>query len=127
MRPKYSCPPTLSPVNTLSKKPSFSLYVAPNFKPPCSVSGILKIPLALIKPLDPAPNATRPPNSRVGEVRRTFITPPVVFLPKKIPCGPRLTSICSTSKASINCPVLVPRTIPSIITPTGGFCVFSTS
>ena len=40
------------------------------------------------------------PNSPVGLFDRTTIAPAVVFLPKRVPCGPLKTSTCSTSKRS---------------------------
>ena len=53
-------------------------------------------------------------------VRITFKIPPVVFLPNKVPCGPRSTSILSISKLSRRTPLDVPRNIPSITTPIAG-------
>ena len=54
-----------------------------------------------------------PPNSPVGFDLITLITPPLVFLPKSVPCGPRRISILSKSKFSIICPEFVPIATPS--------------
>ena len=53
-------------------------------------------------------------------VRIIFKIPPVVFLPKSVPCGPRRTSIRSISKLSKSTPLDVPKNIPSITTPIEG-------
>ena len=59
------------------------------------------------------------PNSPVGLLLITLITPPTVFLPKRVPWGPRRTSTLSKSKFSKICPAAVPRWTPSIITAIG--------
>ncbi len=39
-------------------------------------------------------------SSSTGRLVRTAITPPVVFLPNSVPCGPRSTSMASMSNIS---------------------------
>ena len=46
--------------------------------------------------------------------------PPVVFRPKRIPCGPLKTSIDSRSNKSITIPALIPKYMPSTKIPTVG-------
>jgi hypothetical protein len=56
-----------------------------------------------------------------------LMTPAVVFLPNRVPCGPRRTSTRSRSKLLASCIVLVPMNTPSSITPTAGSKDFSMS
>src|SRR3546814_1484429 len=44
--------------------------------------------------------ASTPILSRSGRLVLTVTAPPVVFLPKSVPCGPRSTSTCAMSKVS---------------------------
>ncbi len=60
-------------------------------------------------------------------VRIIFRIPPVVFLPNRVPCGPRSTSIRSISKFSRSTPLEVPRNIPSMTTPIEGSKLLSLS
>ena len=57
-----------------------------------------------------------PPNS--GDAERMFIAPASVFLPNRIPCGPRSTSICSRSNKPNRACRLLPKWTPSTKTPT---------
>ena len=67
------------------------------------------------------------PNSLVGFDLLILITPPIVFLPKSVPCGPRSTSTDSRSKRSRSTPELEAAKTPSITTPTVVSNVFSKS
>ena len=81
-----------------------------------SVSSIIDVLIMALNsscPLSPTVAWTLPPNSPVGLVLITLITPPLVFLPNSVPWGPLRISILSRSKFSITWPELVPIATPS--------------
>jgi hypothetical protein len=63
-------------------------------------SGPVTEAFAWTNPRSPTFSSKSPLRVKLGLRVVTLIAPAVVFLPKSVPCGPRSTSICSTSRKS---------------------------
>ena len=88
--------------------------------PPFWPNGIFSTPLTSVISWSPNVACSFRPHSPVGLVRVTLITPPIVFRPNSVPCGPRSTSTDSTSNMSKTAPELLAMNTPSTATPTVG-------
>ena len=88
--------------NRLSDRGAF------NFAVTCTMSSSPKRPCRL------------PPNSSVGRFECTTTAPPMVFLPNRVPCGPRRISMRSTSRKSSTLPTERAIYTPSMYKPTPG-------
>jgi len=104
-------PPLVSPLfaflpaagpSTSTQPPSWSWKAATRSAATSALSGMLATPLTVLPAPPPwvalAPTATLPENSEVSGSLVTYLTtPPIAPAPYSVPCGPRSTSMRSTS------------------------------
>ena len=94
--------PYLLPLSKLVMNPSVFMSANVNFVRTFSVIGTSTLACRSRRPRVPVRTWTRPPNASPAGSRVTYwMAPPRAELPNNVPCGPRSTSMRSTSTTPI--------------------------